>query len=157
MFRDITPLLQDGESFRSAIGHLASLCADVAVDGVVGIEARGFIFGAALAQKMNLGFVPMRKQGKLPFSTIAQPSKHEYGEAILELHSDALKPGQRVVLVDDLVATGGTVLAAQQLIARLGAQVSVVAALIDLPDLGGSSRLRAAGLDVRTLMEFAGH
>lgn len=157
MFRDITPLLQDGASFGSAIAHLAQACADVPVDVVVGIEARGFIFGAALAQALNLGFVPMRKQGKLPFTAIAQPSVHEYGEAVLELHSDALTPGQRVMLVDDLVATGGTVLAAQQLISRLGAQVSVVAALIDLPDLGGSRRLRAAGMDVRTLLEFDGH
>lgn len=157
MFRDITPLLQDGASFRSAIGHLAQVCADVPVDVVVGIEARGFIFGAALAHALNLGFVPMRKQGKLPFSTIAQPSVHEYGEAVLELHSDALKPAQRVMLVDDLVATGGTVLAAHDLIDRLGAKICVVAALIDLPDLGGSRRLREAGLVVRTLMAFDGH
>jgi len=157
MFRDITPLLQDGESFRRSIDQLARLCADVQVDGVVGIEARGFIFGAALAQTLGCGFVPMRKQGKLPFTTIAQASVHEYGEAVLELHSDALKGGQRVMLVDDLVATGGTVLAANRLINQLGARVAVVAALIDLPDLGGSSRLREAGLDVRTLLEFAGH
>ena len=157
MFRDITPLLQDGESFRRSIDQLARLCADVAVDGVVGIEARGFIFGAALAQTLGCGFVPMRKQGKLPFTTIAQASVHEYGEAVLELHSDALRGGQRVMLVDDLVATGGTVLAANRLINQLGARVAVVAALIDLPDLGGSSRLREAGLDVRALLEFAGH
>ena len=157
MFRDITPLLQDGESFRRSIDQLVRLCADVPVDGVVGIEARGFIFGAALAQTLGCGFVPMRKQGKLPFTTIAQASVHEYGEAVLELHSDALKGGQRVMLVDDLVATGGTVLAANRLINQLGARVAVVAALIDLPDLGGSSRLREAGLDVRTLLEFAGH
>ncbi len=157
MFRDITPLLQDGESFGSAIAHLAQACADVSVDVVVGIEARGFIFGAALAHALNLGFVPMRKQGKLPFSSIAQPSVHEYGEAVLELHSDALKPGQRVMLVDDLIATGGTVLAAQKLIKRLDAQVTVVAALIDLPDLGGSGRLHDAGMDVRTLLAFDGH
>lgn len=157
MFRDITPLLQDGESFRRSIDQLARLCADVQVDGVVGIEARGFIFGAALAQTLGCGFVPMRKQGKLPFTTIAQASVHEYGEAVLELHSDALQGGQRVMLVDDLVATGGTVLAANRLINQLGARVAVVAALIDLPDLGGSSRLREAGLDVRTLLEFAGH
>jgi adenine phosphoribosyltransferase len=99
----------------------------------------------------------MRKQGKLPFTTIAQASVHEYGEAVLELHSDALQGGQRVMLVDDLVATGGTVLAANRLINQLGARVAVVAALIDLPDLGGSSRLREAGLDVRALLEFAGH
>ena len=157
MFRDITPLLQDGESFRRSIDQLARLCADVPVDGVVGIEARGFIFGAALAQTLGCGFVPMRKQGKLPFTTIAQASVHEYGEAVLELHSDALQGGQRVMLVDDLVATGGTVLAANRLINQLGARVAVVAALIDLPDLGGSGRLREAGLDVRALLEFAGH
>ena len=156
MFRDITPLLQDGDAFRSAIAHLARACADVRTDVVVGIEARGFIFGAALAHALNLGFVPMRKQGKLPFTAISQPSVHEYGEAVLELHTDALEPGQRVLLVDDLVATGGTVLAARQLITRLGAQVSVMAALIDLPDLGGSRSLRTAGLDVRTLLEFDG-
>ena len=158
-FRDITPLLQDAQLLREVVERLASRYRDPALrpDRVAGLDARGFIVGAALAYALGLGFVPIRKQGKLPFRTIAETYELEYGSATLELHTDAVAPGERVLLVDDLIATGGTMMAGKRLLERLGAEVVEAAAIVDLPDLGGADRLRAAGLPVHCLMSFGGH
>jgi adenine phosphoribosyltransferase len=158
-FRDITPLLQDGQLLRELIERLADRYRDPALrpDRVAGLDARGFIVGAALAYALGLGFVPIRKQGKLPFRTIAETYELEYGSATLELHADAVVPGERVLLVDDLIATGGTMMAGKRLLERLGTQVIEAAVVVDLPDLGGADRLRAAGLPVHCLMSFGGH
>jgi len=156
-FRDITPLLNDPAAFRLLVQTLVVRYLSARIDRVVGIDARGFILGAVLAHELNLGFVPVRKQGKLPFESIAQDYALEYGTASVELHADAIAPGERVLLVDDLVATGGTMLAAKRLVERLGGTVAEAAAIVDLPELGGSSRLRATGLDLFTLVDFEGH
>ncbi len=158
-FRDITPLLQDAQLLRELVERLARRYRDPALrpDRVAGLDARGFIVGAALAYALGLGFVPIRKQGKLPFRTIAETYELEYGSATLELHADAVAPGERVLLVDDLIATGGTMLAGKRLLERLGAEVVEAAVIVDLPDLGGADRLRAAGLPVHCLMSFGGH
>ncbi|MDD2727701.1 adenine phosphoribosyltransferase [Malikia sp.] len=158
-FRDITPLLQDAQLLREVVERLASRYRDPALrpDRVAGLDARGFIVGAALAYALGLGFVPIRKQGKLPFRTIAETYELEYGSATLELHTDAVAPGERVLLVDDLIATGGTMMAGKRLLERLGAEVVEAAAIVDLPELGGADRLRAAGLPVHCLMSFGGH
>lgn len=158
-FRDITPLLQDAQLLCEVVERLASRYRDPALrpDRVAGLDARGFIVGAALAYALGLGFVPIRKQGKLPFRTIAETYELEYGSATLELHTDAVAPGERVLLVDDLIATGGTMMAGKRLLERLGAEVVEAAAIVDLPDLGGADRLRAAGLPVHCLMSFGGH
>ncbi len=158
-FRDITPLLQDGQLLREVVDRLASRYRDPGLlpDRVAGLDARGFIVGAALAYALGLGFVPIRKQGKLPFRTIAETYELEYGSATLELHADAVAPGERVLLVDDLIATGGTMMAGKRLLERLGAEVVEATAIVDLPELGGSDRLRAAGLPVHCLMSFGGH
>jgi len=121
------------------------------------MDARGFIIGSVLAYELNIGFVPIRKKGKLPFSTVEESYELEYGSASVELHTDAVKQGDRVVLVDDLIATGGTMMAGRKLLERLGGQVIEGAAIVDLPDLGGSSRLRDSGLKLFTLVEFGGH
>lgn len=156
-FRDITTLLNDAQAFNAAIDTLALHYADIALDQVVAIEARGFIIGAALASKLGLGFVPVRKVGKLPADTLKQTYALEYGEDTLEIHQDALAAGARVLLVDDLIATGGTALAAISLIRQLGAEVRHAAFVIDLPDLGGVQHLQANGVQPFALCQFEGH
>lgn len=158
-FRDITPLLQDATAFRTLINAFVERYRTPALrpDVVAGLDARGFILGAVLAYELGLGFVPIRKQGKLPFTTVAESYALEYGTATVELHTDAVTPGQRVLLVDDLIATGGTMLAGKRLLEKLGAIVFEGAAIVDLPELGGSAKLRAAGLPLFTLVDFAGH
>ena len=158
-FRDITPLLQDAKVFRILIDAFVHRYMDPAMrpDVVAGLDARGFILGAVVAYELNVGFVPIRKKGKLPFSTVEETYELEYGSATVELHTDAVKPGDRVLLIDDLIATGGTMMAGMKLLEKLGAQVIEGAAIVDLPELGGSDKLRAAGLPLFTLIDFAGH
>jgi len=156
-FRDITPLLQNPKTMRVLIDILVHRYIDARLDLVAGIDARGFIIGAIVAYELNLGFIPIRKKGKLPFTSIGEEYDLEYGSATVELHSDACGPGDRVLLIDDLIATGGTMMAGRKLIERLGGHVVEGAAIVDLPDLGGSERLRAAGLTVYTMVDFAGH
>ncbi len=153
-FRDITPVLQDPRSFRVLIDLFVYRYMRQRLDLVAGIDARGFIVGSVLAYELNLGFVPVRKQGKLPYRTVAEEYALEYGNAAVEMHTDAVRPGQRVLLIDKLIATGGTMLAASRLLQRLGANVAEAAAIIDLPDLGGSKAVQASGLPVYTVCEF---
>jgi adenine phosphoribosyltransferase len=124
---------------------------------IAGLDARGFIIGSVVAYELNLGFVPIRKKGKLPYTTVQESYELEYGSATVEMHTDAVKPGDRVVLIDDLIATGGTMMAGRRLLERLGATVVEGAAIVDLPELGGSARLRASGLPIFTLVDYAGH
>ncbi|MFC2969767.1 adenine phosphoribosyltransferase [Acidimangrovimonas pyrenivorans] len=156
LFRDVTTLFADPRGFRMAIDQLLHPYAGEPIDKVVGLEARGFILGGAIAHQLTLGFVPIRKKGKLPGTTIAQDYQLEYGEAIVEIHDDALKPGEKVLLVDDLLATGGTAEAGIKLIERLGAEVVGCAFIVDLPELGGRKKLEAMGMDVHVLCEFEG-
>ena len=156
-FRDITPLLQNPKVFRVLIDEFVHRYFDTRPDAVAGLDARGFIIGAVLAYELNVGFVPIRKKGKLPFTTVEESYELEYGNATVEIHTDAVKPGDRVVLIDDLIATGGTMMAGKRLLEKLGATVVEGAAIVDLPELGGSDRLRAAGLPLFTLVDFAGH
>lgn len=158
-FRDITPLLQDAKVFRVLIDAFVHRYMDPAhrPDIVAGLDARGFILGAVVAYELNIGFVPIRKKGKLPFTTVEETYELEYGNATVELHTDAVRPGQRVLLIDDLIATGGTMMAGKKLLERLGAVVIEGAAIVDLPELGGSERLRATGMPLFTLLDFAGH
>jgi len=158
-FRDITPLLQDAKVFRVLIDAFVHRYMDPSLrpDVVAGLDARGFILGAVIAYELNVGFVPIRKKGKLPFTTVEETYELEYGSATVELHTDAVKPGDRVLLIDDLIATGGTMMAGMKLLEKLGAQVIEGAAIVDLPELGGSDKLRAAGLSLFTLIDFAGH
>jgi len=156
-FRDITPVLQDRRALRMLIDLFVQRYIDARIDTIAGLDARGFIIGPILAYELSLGFVPIRKKGKLPFRTLSQSYELEYGSATVEIHEDACQPGERVVLVDDLIATGGTMMAGKQLLERLGAVVVEGAAVIDLPDLGGSKLLREAGLPLHTLCEFGGH
>ena len=158
-FRDITPLLQDAKVFRVLIDAFVHryMDADRRPDIVAGLDARGFILGAVVAYELNIGFVPIRKKGKLPFTTVEETYELEYGNATVELHTDAVKPGQRVLLIDDLIATGGTMMAGKKLLERLGAVVMEGAAIVDLPELGGSDKLRATGMPLFTLLDFAGH
>ena len=139
IFRDITPVLQDPRAFRVLIDLFVYRYMRQRLDLVAGVDARGFIVGSVLAYELNLGFVPVRKQGKLPYPTVAEEYSLEYGNAAVEMHTDSVRTGQRVLLVDDLIATGGTMLAAIKLLQRLGANVVEAAAIIDLPDLGGSA------------------
>ena len=155
-FRDITTLLKDPVGFRLVIDELARHYAGQAIDRIAGVEARGFIIGAALAYKLGKGFVPIRKQGKLPAQTVGHDYQLEYGADRVEIHTDAIQAGEQVLLVDDLIATGGTAEAATALIAKLGGQVAGCAFVIDLPDLGGSARLRQLGFAVHSLCEFEG-
>jgi adenine phosphoribosyltransferase len=157
MFRDITPLLSTPRVFRVLIDQFVHRYFDQRPDLVAGLDARGFIIGSVLAYELGVGFVPIRKKGKLPFDTVAETYELEYGNATVELHTDAVQTGQRVVLIDDLIATGGTMGAGKRLLERLGATVIEGAAIVDLPELGGSRRLREAGLAVHTLVDFAGH
>ena len=156
-FRDITPVLQDRRALRTLIDMLVQRYIDARIDTVAGLDARGFIIGPILAYELGLGFVPIRKKRKLPFRTLSQSYELEYGSATVEIHEDACKPGERVVLVDDLIATGGTMMAGKMLLERLGAVVVEGAAIIDLPELGGSTLLRKAGLPLYTVCEFSGH
>lgn len=157
-FRDITPLLQDPKVFRILIdAFVHRYMDDRRPDVVAGLDARGFILGSVVAYELNVGFVPIRKKGKLPFSTVQETYELEYGSATVELHTDAVQPGQRVLLIDDLIATGGTMMAGKNLLEKLGAIVVEGAAIVDLPDLKGSERLRAAGLPLFTLVDYGGH
>ena len=157
MFRDITTLLGDARAFRRAIDELVQPWAGTKIDKVAGIEARGFILGGAVAHQLSAGFVPIRKKGKLPHTTVSIAYSLEYGVDEMEMHQDAVHPGERVILVDDLIATGGTATAAASLLRRIGADVVAACFVIDLPELGGADKLRAMDVPVRTLMEFAGH
>ncbi|MFA5520689.1 MAG: adenine phosphoribosyltransferase [Castellaniella sp.] len=154
IFRDITPVLQDPQSFRVLVDMFVYRYMRQRLDLVAGIDARGFILGAVLAYELNLGFVPVRKKGKLPFRTLAEEYTLEYGNATVEMHTDAVRPGQRVLLIDDLIATGGTMVAASKLLQRLGANVVEAAAIIDLPYLGGSDSVKDTGLPVYTVCQF---
>ncbi|XVJ71657.1 MAG: adenine phosphoribosyltransferase [Rhizobacter sp.] len=156
-FRDITPLLANPRVFRVLIDQFVHRYFDERPAAIAGLDARGFIIGAVLAYELNIGFIPIRKKGKLPFNTVQESYELEYGNATVEIHTDAVKGGDRVVLIDDLIATGGTMLAGMRLLERLGAQVIEGAAIVDLPELGGSAKLRAAGLPLFTLVDFAGH
>jgi adenine phosphoribosyltransferase len=157
MFRDITTLLADARGFRRAVDELVQPFAGMKIDKVAGIEARGFILGGAVAHQLSAGFVPLRKKGKLPHHTRAVEYALEYGSDAMEMHLDAVKPGERVMLVDDLIATGGTALAAVQLLMEAGAEIVAAAFVVDLPELGGAARLRSAGVAVSTLVAFEGH
>jgi len=159
MFRDITTLIADPAGLRASVDELIwPFFADkTAIDYVVGIEARGFILGGAVAHELGRGFVPIRKKGKLPYTTIGQDYELEYGVDTIEIHADAIKQGDRVLVIDDLIATGGTADAAIELVRRSGGVVVAAAFVIDLPDLGGSARLRKKDVAVHTLVEFAGH
>lgn len=156
MFRDVTTLFADARGFRMAIDQLLTPYAGVRIDKVVGLEARGFILGGAVAHQLSTGFVPIRKKGKLPGTVISEAYALEYGEAVMEIHDDALKSGERVLIVDDLLATGGTAEAGIKLCRRLGAEVIGCAFVIDLPDLGGRKRLEDMGMDVHMLCAFDG-
>jgi adenine phosphoribosyltransferase len=157
MFRDITTLLGDARAFRRAVDELVQPWAGMKIDKVAGIEARGFILGGAVAHQVSAGFVPIRKKGKLPHKRVSVTYALEYGEDQIEVHADALVAGERVVLVDDLVATGGTAEAAVKLLRQLGADVLAACFVIDLPDLGGAEKLRNMDVPVRTLISFSGH
>ena len=156
-FRDITTLIGDAVGFAECVRRLSALAATHRPDFIVAVEARGFLFGAAMATAMGLGLIPVRKPGKLPGITVGVDYELEYGSDRLELHEGAIPPGRRVVLVDDLLATGGTILAAAELMRHVGAEVAAVLFVIDLPDLGGSKRLETAGLICETLIAFDGN
>lgn len=157
LFRDITTLISDGRGFAATVDHLASRAAATGAEAVAGVEARGFIFGAAVAAKLGLGFVPVRKPGKLPVAAMAIDYALEYGTGTLEIDPGAIGAGARMVIIDDLIATGGTALAAAQLLRKAGAMVDHALFVIDLPDLGGAQRLRQAALAVDALFSFPGH
>ncbi len=156
MFRDITTLLKDPVGFRITINELVSRYAGWQLAKIAGIESRGFIIGAALAAKLGTGFVPIRKKGKLPAETVGLDYELEYGVDRVEMHADAVEPGEKVLLVDDLIATGGTAEASSKLIRQVGAEVVECCFVIDLPDLGGRKRLEEGGLRVFSLCEFEG-
>ncbi len=157
LFRDITTLIGHGEGFAATVALLAEHAQAAGAQAIAGMEARGFIFGAAVAARLGLGFIPVRKPGKLPVPVLAIGYALEYGSDMLEVDPEAIAPGERVVVVDDLIATGGTAIAATQLLRKAGANVEHALFVIDLPDLGGAEKLRAAGLKVESLMDFPGH
>jgi len=157
IFRDITTLLGNARAFRRAVDELVQPWAGMKIDKVAGIEARGFILGGAVAHQVSAGFVPIRKKGKLPHKRVSMTYALEYGEDVIEMHADALVEGERVVLVDDLIATGGTAEAAVKLLRQLKAEVIAACFVIDLPALGGAEKLRGLGVPVRTLISFEGH
>ena len=154
MFRDITTLLGDERAFRRAVDELVQPWAGLKIDKVAGMEARGFIIGGAVAHQLSAGFVPIRKKGKLPHTTVRIAYSLEYGLDEMEMHVDAIQPGERVILVDDLIATGGTATGAASLLQSAGAQVCAACFVIDLPGLGGAARLRTAGISVQSLLTF---
>ena len=158
-FRDITPLLQNPQVFRALIDTFVHRYMDPALRPTVvaGLDARGFIIGSVIAYELGVGFVPIRKKGKLPFTTVEETYELEYGSATVELHTDAVKASDKVVLIDDLIATGGTMMAGRRLLEKLGAEVMEGAAVVDLPELGGSQKLRDSGLGLFTLVDFSGH
>jgi adenine phosphoribosyltransferase len=157
LFRDITTLLGDARAFRRAVDELVHPWAGSKIDKIAGIEARGFILGGAIAHQLSAGFIPIRKKGKLPHDTVRVAYSLEYGLDEMEMHRDAVKPGEKVILVDDLIATGGTAEAASRLLKQMGADIVAACFVIDLPDLGGRARLEALGVDVRTLVSYEGH
>ncbi|CAG1008068.1 MAG: adenine phosphoribosyltransferase [Rhizobiaceae bacterium] len=157
LFRDITTLLGDARAFRRAVDELVHPYAGTKVDKVAGIEARGFILGGAIAHQLSSGFIPIRKKGKLPHDTVRVAYSLEYGIDEMEMHRDAVKPGERVILVDDLIATGGTAEGAAKLLRQMGADIVAACFVIDLPDLGGRAKLEALDVPVRTLVAYEGH
>jgi adenine phosphoribosyltransferase len=156
MFRDVTTLFADPRGFRMAIDQMLHPYAGMQIDKVVGLEARGFILGGAIAHQLTVGFVPIRKKGKLPGAVISEAYTLEYGEAVMEIHDDAIKAGERILVVDDLLATGGTAAAGIKLIERLGGEIVSTSFIIDLPELGGRKVLESMGMDVQVLCEFEG-
>ena len=156
MFRDITTLMLDPVGFRKTIDELVQPHAGVKIDKVAGIEARGFILGGAVAHQLSVGFVPVRKKGKLPWETIGQEYDLEYGTDTVEIHTDAIKPGEQVLLIDDLIATGGTACASIDLIQQAGGKVVACSFIVDLPDLGGRAKIVERDIPILTLCEFAG-
>jgi len=157
VFRDITTLLGDARAFRRAVDELVQPWAGSKIDKVAGIEARGFILGGAVAHQLSAGFIPIRKKGKLPHKRVSIAYSLEYGLDEMEMHEDAVVKGDRVILVDDLIATGGTAEGAVKLLRQMGGQVVAACFVIDLPDLGGAEKIRELGVPVRTLISFAGH
>ncbi|HEX4301331.1 MAG TPA: adenine phosphoribosyltransferase [Rhizomicrobium sp.] len=157
MFRDVTTLFGNPRAFRRCIDELVQPYAGIRIDKVAGIEARGFILGGAVAHQLSTGFVPVRKKGKLPFTVHGEDYDLEYGRDRIEIHTDAVKPGENVIVVDDLIATGGTCVAAVKLLERAGANVVGCSFVIDLPDLGGADKIRALGKQVTTLVTYEGH
>ncbi|MFV0384460.1 adenine phosphoribosyltransferase [Paracoccus sp. (in: a-proteobacteria)] len=157
IFRDVTTLFADARGFRMAVDQLLHPYTGERIDKVVGLEARGFILGGAVAHQLSTGFVPVRKKGKLPGAVISEAYELEYGAAVMEIHDNALHQGERVLIVDDLLATGGTAEAGIKLCRRLGAEVIGCAFVIDLPDLGGRNRLETMGMPIHALCAFAGH
>jgi len=156
MFRDITTLLKDKEGYHHLIFLLTERYKEIEIDLVAGIEARGFITGSVLAEKLGVGFIPIRKKGKLPGEIISEEYALEYGTDIIEIHKDAIQEGDRVLLIDDLIATGGTALAACNLIKKCGGQIIEFSAIIDLPELGGKKKLENKGYNVFNIVEFEG-
>jgi adenine phosphoribosyltransferase len=157
IFRDITTLLADPRAFRRAIDELVQPWSGSKIDKIAGIEARGFILGGAVAHQLSAGFVPIRKKGKLPHKTVSISYSLEYGDDEMEIHVDAVQPNEKVILVDDLIATGGTAEAAVRLLKKIGAEVVAAVFVIDLPDLGGAKKIQALGVPVRSLIAFEGH
>ncbi len=157
MFRDVTTLLGDAQGLKAAVAQLAEPFRTLPVDAVAGIEARGFILGGAVADRLGCGFIPIRKKGKLPWKTIGQQYTLEYGVDVIEIHEDAIKSGQRILIVDDLIATGGTAEAAAKLVTRSGGHIVGAAFIIDLPDLGGIKLLESHGISCHALVAFEGH
>ncbi len=157
MFRDISTLLGDPRAFRRAIDELVQPWAGTKIDKVAGIEARGFILGGAVAHQLSAGFVPIRKKGKLPYKTMRMAYSLEYGVDEMEIHIDAIAKGERIILVDDLIATGGTAEAAVKLLQNMGADIVAACFVIDLPELGGAKKIESLGVPVRTLVSFGGH
>jgi adenine phosphoribosyltransferase len=154
-FRDVTPLFETPDCFKTIVDTICQHFKEIGVDRVAGVDARGFVIGGAVANQMNLPFILVRKKGKLPYKTVSEDYSLEYGNATIEVHVDAVKKNERVAIVDDLIATGGTLLAASKLFKRLGADVVEVTAVINLPELGGSKLLDEAGLNVMSLIEFS--
>ena len=157
MFRDITTLLGNPRAFRRAIDELVQPWAGSKIDKIAGIEARGFIIGGAVAHQLSAGFIPIRKKGKLPYKSVSIAYSLEYGLDEMEMHDDAVEKGERVILVDDLIATGGTAEGAVKLLKQQGADVLAACFIIDLPELGGADKIRKLGVPVRTLISFDGH
>jgi adenine phosphoribosyltransferase len=157
MFRDVTTLIGDARAFRAAIDQMVQPWAGAKIDKVAGTEARGFILGGAVAHQLSVGFVPVRKKGKLPSRTLSEDYQLEYGTDTIEIHSDAVREGDRILLVDDLIASGGTAEASIRLLRRAGATVVGATFIIDLPDLGGAKRIEALGVPVSALVSYEGH
>ena len=156
MFRDVTTLIAHGEGFRATINHMAEPFFEKGVNAIVGIEARGFILGGAIADRLGVGFVPVRKKGKLPFETLSQTYELEYGTDELEIHKDAIEEGEKVIIVDDLIATGGTLEAAAKLVRALGGDILGASFIVDLPALGGTKKVENFGIPCHVLMDFEG-